>query len=169
MSEALSFTKIKLGALQGFLCVFPVSDVLNRTKYFVRSSRRVSFHSPNGLDSTHFAGGANDAMFWSQRAPPLRMTASAAAKTYSLVLRVHHFANHCHVKGASLWRQAVDAIKFGRPIHAVHHEVPFEVADVGNTLCFFKTGLTFLQVAKINPRSSSARFRSVTSWTVPNI
>ena len=45
-SEALCFTKIKLGSLQGFLCPLPVSDVLDRTEHLVGSSRRLSFHSP---------------------------------------------------------------------------------------------------------------------------
>ena len=60
---------------------------------FVRSARCVSFHSPDGLDSTHFAGGADDTMF-------RRSVHSATNELFSCpenilpIIRVHHFANH---------------------------------------------------------------------------
>src|SRR5260370_1265062 len=63
MSEALSFTKIKLGSLQGFLCPLPVSDVLDRTEHLVGSSRRISFHFTLTVHGAHFPAGTNKPMF----------------------------------------------------------------------------------------------------------
>jgi hypothetical protein len=64
------------------------------------------------------------------------------------VIRMDHFADHCHVNGPFLRSQPIDAIEFVRPSHAIRNEVPIIVAHVGDALGLFKPGFTFLQVAR---------------------
>src|SRR5258708_12431745 len=64
------------------------------------------------------------------------------------VIRMDHFADHCHVNGPFLRSQPIDAIEFVRPSHAIRNEVPIIVADVAYALGLFKPGFTFLQVAR---------------------
>ena len=91
MSDALSFTKIKLGSLQGFLCPLPVSDVLDRTEHLVGSSRRISFHFALTVHAAYLPVRTNEPMF--------RVGAHAAANglfccpEHGLsIFRVYHFA-----------------------------------------------------------------------------
>jgi len=154
MSDLLGFFKPGFALLQVarqrlvlFLCALAAGDVLDRTKYFVRSARCVSFHSPDGLYSTHFAGGADDTMFYRSVHSTTNDVFSCPENEFPII-RVHHFPNHRHINGPFLWRQSVDAIKFGGPSHPVGNKVPFIVPDLGDTLSFLKPCFAFLQAAR---------------------
>src|ERR1700733_3745562 len=152
MGDLLGFFKPGLALLQVarqrlvlLVCTPAVSDVLDRTEYFVPSPRGVSFHSPDRMYSAQFADGADDTMFH-------RSIHSTANDTFNClenmlpIVRVHHFADQRHVNGALLWRQSVDAIKFGGPSHAVRDEVPLIVTDLGDTLGLLQPCFAFLKV-----------------------
>src|ERR1700730_17473129 len=87
------FPKIKLGSLQGLLGALAVSDVLDSTKHFIRSSRCVSFHGAQTVDSAHFPIGAKDAMF-SVRAHFAMKGLLSCPEDKLSIFRVDHFANH---------------------------------------------------------------------------
>src|SRR5580704_2871801 len=105
MSDALSFSKIKLGSLQGFLCPLPFRNVLDRTKNFIRSARGVSFYGAQSVDSADFAVGTNDTMFNVASSFAVKGLLSCLEDKLS-IFRVHHFANHRHIDGALLRTQS---------------------------------------------------------------
>src|SRR5579863_2028045 len=146
MSETLSFAEIKLTPPQSFLRALAISDVLHSAKHFTGSSRRISFHSTETLNSTHFAVGTNDAMLGRCGHAATSGFVSFPKNTLSIV-RVDHLADHRHVNRASLRIQSIDAIEFIGPNHATRDEVPFVVPDVSKPLRLFEPGVAFFQLA----------------------
>src|ERR1700731_2315191 len=72
VSEALRFTKIKLGSLKGFLCALALSNVLNGAEQFIGSSGCISLciarqRTPTlgrqTVDCAHFSAGTHDSKF----------------------------------------------------------------------------------------------------------
>src|ERR1700723_4095151 len=101
MSETLSFAEVKLTSPKSFFRALAISDVLHSTKHLAGPSRRISFHSTQALNSTHFAVGTNDTMLGRRGHTATGGFVSLPENTLSIV-RVDHLADHRHVNGARL-------------------------------------------------------------------
>src|ERR1700722_9211763 len=146
MSKPLSFADIKLALPKGFLGPLPVSDVLGRTKHFIRSAGGITFYGAHAVNRPNFAVGTNETMFNVGSNSAMKRLLSCSEDAFA-IFRVNHFANFRQIDGALPWVQSIDAVDFVRPSHPILNEIPGIVANVRNALGFFEPGVAFLQFA----------------------
>src|SRR5580692_544004 len=146
MGEALTFASVELASPQGLFCSLSFSDILDGAEHFIRPSRSVPPRIGPAMHRAHFSIRTNDPMFCVCRHSGEKGLLCLPEHRFS-IFRVDHFSKHRYVDGTFLRRHPINTIGLVRPGQATRLEVPVPVSDVGDSLSFFKPGVTVLEAA----------------------
>src|SRR5580698_5192523 len=120
------------------------SVVLSGNPILPSHNRRLPELRGNGLNGTHFSIRADDPMLVNGMYADSNLLVYCAIKSVA-VIGVDEAANRFNVHRAFLWVEPEYSIGLVGPDDLARLKIPIPIADVGNTLSFFKSSFAFLK------------------------